>query len=116
MIRSSSADRSGFSRAAEFGGRLESLGISGHVIGQELHSDEAPEFGVFGFVNHAHTTSAELLDDAVMRDGLADHRAEIIGLRCQDWRQSKSTKVCVPAVSWTGAREKFRGCRKTLVF
>ena len=29
--------------------------------------------GVFGLVDHAHTATAELLDDAVVRDGLADH-------------------------------------------
>jgi hypothetical protein len=28
---------------------------------------------VFGLVNHAHPAAAELLDDAVMRNGLTDH-------------------------------------------
>src|SRR5438445_13771708 len=30
--------------------------------------------GVLGFVNHAHPPAAELFNDAVVRDGLADHR------------------------------------------
>jgi hypothetical protein len=28
---------------------------------------------VFSFVHHPHPAAAQLLDDAVMRDGLADH-------------------------------------------
>jgi hypothetical protein len=41
--------------------------------GQKLESDKAVEFGVLGFVNHAHTASAKFLDYFVMRDGCADH-------------------------------------------
>jgi hypothetical protein len=29
--------------------------------------------GVFSFVDHTHPAAAEFLDDAVVRDGLADH-------------------------------------------
>jgi hypothetical protein len=36
---------------------------------------------VFGLVHHTHTTAAELLDDAVMRDGLANHGE---GVACGD--------------------------------
>ncbi len=53
----------------------ESVGIAGNVFGQELESNEAVKAGVFGFVNHAHAATAELLDDAVVRNGLADHGA-----------------------------------------
>ncbi len=31
------------------------------------------ELGVLGLVHHAHATATELLDDAVVRDGLANH-------------------------------------------
>jgi hypothetical protein len=31
---------------------------------------------VFRFINHAHATTAEFFDNAVMRDGLADHWRE----------------------------------------
>src|SRR5215472_1430212 len=34
---------------------------------------------VFSLVNHAHTAATELFDNAVVRDRLADHRAEILG-------------------------------------
>ena len=52
----------------------ESLGVLGYFVGQKLESDEAAEFGVLGLVDHTHPAAAELLDDAVVRDGLADHR------------------------------------------
>jgi hypothetical protein len=35
---------------------------------------------VLGLVNHAHAAATELLDDAVVRDGHADHWDEILGL------------------------------------
>ena len=58
---------------------VEGLRVSGELIGQELQGDEAAELGVLGLVNNAHPAAAELLDDAIVRDGLPDHRAEILG-------------------------------------
>ena len=49
------------------------LGIFGHVIRQELQGDKAVQGYILGLVNHAHPAAAEFLDDAVVRDGLADH-------------------------------------------
>jgi len=34
---------------------------------------------VFSFINHAYATAAELLDDGVVRDGLADHAQACYG-------------------------------------
>ena len=34
---------------------------------------------VLGLIDHAHATASELLDDAVVRDGLADHSRECSG-------------------------------------
>jgi hypothetical protein len=48
------------------------LAIAGQFVGQELQRDEAMEPGVLGFVDHAHAAAAELLDDAVVREGLPD--------------------------------------------
>ena len=59
---------------------LEGLRILGNVIGQKFEGDEAAEFCVFGLVNNAHATTAELLNNAVVRDGLADHFG--FGLQC----------------------------------
>jgi len=52
------------------------LSISGNFCGQELQSDETMEPGVFGFIDHTHPTAAELLQNAIVRDGLAEHRRE----------------------------------------
>ncbi len=49
------------------------LRVFGDVVRKELESHEAAEFHVLGFVDDAHPAAAQLLDDAVVRDGLADH-------------------------------------------
>jgi hypothetical protein len=50
--------------------------VVGNIFGQELQCDKAAQLQVFGFVHHAHAAPAELLGDAVVRDGLADHWRE----------------------------------------
>ncbi len=60
---------------------FQGLRVLGNIVRKEFQSDEAPKIKVFGFVDHAHPAAAELLDDAVVRDGLANHCAEILGSR-----------------------------------
>jgi len=69
----------------ERGGRLgfaleaaERLRIASHLIGQEFQRHKAVQPCVFRLVNHAHTAATELLNDAVMRDGLAEHQGQIL--------------------------------------
>ena len=50
------------------GGRVAEVGL-----GEELQRDVAVEAGVLTLVDDAHASAAELLDHAVVRDGLADH-------------------------------------------
>ena len=38
------------------------------------HCDRAAEFRIFGFVDNTHPAAAQLLDDAVMGNSLADHQ------------------------------------------
>src|SRR5271169_5228995 len=52
---------------------LESLGVLRGIVGKKLESYEAAELSVFGFVDHTHAAAAKHFDDAVVRDGLADH-------------------------------------------
>src|ERR1700734_2041922 len=66
--------RSGLRFALEAGERLRGFGP---FIGGKLQRDEATEGYVFGLVDHTHATATELLDDAVVRDGLAEHAGEI---------------------------------------
>jgi hypothetical protein len=40
---------------------------------EELQSGKAVEFQIAGLVNYAHSTAAQLLQDLVVRYGLADH-------------------------------------------
>jgi hypothetical protein len=53
-----------------------------HIVRQELERDEASEIGVLGFVDNAHPAAAQLLDEAVVRDGLTDHgtQAAMLGM------------------------------------
>ena len=50
------------------------LVVFGDISGKKLQSDKAIEFDVLGLVHNTHTATTEFLDDAVMRDGLADER------------------------------------------
>jgi hypothetical protein len=47
--------------------------VEGNRLGQKLQGDETMQSHVFGFVDHVHPAATELLNDTVMRDGLADH-------------------------------------------
>jgi hypothetical protein len=51
----------------------QGLGVGGQIIGQELQRHKTMQPHIFSFVNHSHSPSAELLYDAVMRNGLAEH-------------------------------------------
>jgi len=50
----------------------ECLRVSSDLIWQELQGHEAMQPDVLRLVHHAHPAPAEFLDDAVVRDGLAD--------------------------------------------
>ena len=51
----------------------ERLRITRNFVGQEFECDEAMEPLVFGLVDHSHPAATELFNDAVVRDGLANH-------------------------------------------
>jgi hypothetical protein len=51
---------------------LQSLRVLCYSIGKELQSNESSKLDVFGFVDQPHTSTADLLDDPVVRDRLAD--------------------------------------------
>jgi hypothetical protein len=57
---------------------LQGLGVLLQMIGQEFQGHEAAQFDILSFVDHTHAPTAELLDDAIMRDGLADHRSRML--------------------------------------
>ncbi len=59
---------------------LEGLRVVSEIVGKKFESDKTAEARVFGFVDDAHSTAAEFIDDAVVRDGLADQ-----GGRLRHW-------------------------------
>ena len=70
------------------------LWIFGDLVGQEFQGDKAVQLQVLGLVNHAHPAAAELLDDAVVRDGLADHGWHVrSGCNVRDVAEAKSTRT-----------------------
>ena len=52
---------------------FEGLRVAGKIFGEKFQRDETAELGVFGFIDDAHSAAAELFQDAVVGDGLADH-------------------------------------------
>ena len=70
---------------------LQHLGIAGDLVGQKFERHEAAQFGVFCLVNDAHSTDAQLFEDAVASDGLAHHRGKI--LRWRNWQVNESRGV-----------------------
>jgi hypothetical protein len=49
------------------------LGVFGNLVGQKLQGDEAMKAEVLSLIDHPHPATTELLDNAVVRDRLADH-------------------------------------------
>jgi hypothetical protein len=54
----------------------ERLRVWGYVFGQKLQSNKAPEFRILSFADDTHTAAAQLLDNAVVRNGLTDQWPE----------------------------------------
>ena len=52
---------------------LQGLMILCQFLGQELERHEAAELGVLGLVDHAHAPATQLLQNAIVRNGLANH-------------------------------------------
>jgi hypothetical protein len=55
---------------------LERLRVTNNFFAQKLQGDKATKFRVLRFIDHAPTAAPELPDDAVVRDGLANHLRE----------------------------------------
>ena len=63
--------------------------VTCYIFRQKLESDKATEFDVFGLVDDSHTAAAQLLDDAIVRDGLADHADAMLGALHREVNESK---------------------------
>ncbi len=56
---------------------FQRLSISGKLFGQEFQSDVAAQVHILGLVNDPHAAATELLQDAIVRHGLADHEEDL---------------------------------------
>ena len=56
----------------------------------ERQDQGAAQVGVFGLVDHTHPDTAQLLDNPIVRDGLADHWPVILGVRSQQVNETGS--------------------------
>src|SRR5580704_15221712 len=56
---------------------FQSLRVLGYILGQKLQGNKAAKLSVLGLVDHTHAPTADLFDDAVMRDGLADQTTKL---------------------------------------
>jgi hypothetical protein len=61
---------------------FEELAVVGEFRGQELERHRAAKLGVLGLVDHTHAPATQLLQNAVVRDGRADH-GETACERCE---------------------------------
>jgi hypothetical protein len=50
------------------------LVVFGQFLRQELQGDHASQLDVLGLIHDTHAAATELLQDAVVGDGLADHQ------------------------------------------
>jgi len=83
---------------------FQSLRVAGEIFGEKFERDEAAELGVFGFVDDAHSAAAEFFQDAVVGDGLADHR---LFMRRSDWAHMLGYGVRTSQREWKiGARRE----------
>jgi hypothetical protein len=57
----------------------ECLGVFGYFVGQKFQGYEAVKLDVLGLVHNAHPATAQLFNNAVVRDGLADHAQACYG-------------------------------------
>ena len=71
----------------------ESLCVVGEFVGKELEGNGAAELQILGLVDHTHAAAADLLDDAVVRDGSPDHWRE--SYVCESGKSMKAMELAV---------------------
>ena len=82
----------------------EGLRVVGEFVGKELQSDVAAQLEVLRLVHNTHPAPTQLLHDAVVRDGLADHWRE--SYVCGTGKSMKALGLLGLAVAWKNSRCK----------
>ena len=65
----------------------EHMWVPGDFIGQKFERHKPAQLDILGLVNHTHSATAQLLDDAVMGNGLADEGTGVL------WRVFKTPSL-----------------------
>jgi hypothetical protein len=97
-----------------FGFALEaakSLEVLRDIIGQEFQRDETVQLDVLGLIDDTHAAPAQLLQDAVVRDGFANHAQA-----CYGRSVGKSMEAVELAVSQKGCWRKIAITQLSLRF
>ena len=97
--------RGGLSLALEAG---QCLGVFSDSIGQKLQRNETAKSCVLRLVDHTHPAAAQFLDNAVVRDGLADHVGPITGANLTFAKRAESMKACEFRSVWEGSLARIR--------
>jgi hypothetical protein len=51
--------------------------VLGQFLRKKLQCNMSAKIRILGLVNHTHPSAAEFFEDAVVRDGLANHRQKL---------------------------------------
>jgi hypothetical protein len=80
----------------------------GRRFRKELESNETVKLDVLGFIKQPHAAPAELLDDAVVGDSLADERLGIKGCRVEasSLGRNRNVALLVPTLSTSPCKSK----------
>src|SRR4030088_1274424 len=94
------------------------LRIAGNFIRQKLEGDETMEPSVLGLIDYPHSAATQRLDDAVVRNGFADHGLAEHSLAINVWRsaevRAQGSNVRVQAkASQRGRRGTMQVCPQT---
>ncbi len=60
----------------------ENLRVFGDIVRQEFEGDKPSELHILSLVDNTHPAAAEFFDDAIVRDGLADHGGAGLRVQC----------------------------------
>src|ERR1700677_3519922 len=94
----------------------ERLRITGDSFRQEFQCNETMKARVLSLVDHTHPAAAQLLDNAVMRDGLADHEwAQGSACNVRDARKTSQREMTLQSrTSCSILNAKIRSAPRTL--
>ena len=57
-----------------------------------MQGDKTTQLDILGFVDNTHSAAAELFENALVRDRLADYRAEMLGPEAKQVNESTKAR------------------------